>query len=190
MYNHRTPGAKKALHVQPLSGDRLLRVPASGTSHRYFLRLLPLPPATSPGYFLRLPPPGASSKSCPCTAPACPPALRLSALRLSARLPPARPPHQLSGVRLDHTLANAGVHKLSVALRFHQSRLYQFLHVVRNRRLGDRKPLAQLLIRALLLSAGDRLQDRETARIGERLGDPLELPRRKNARLTGLNIHG
>src|SRR5690606_2811357 len=104
------------------------------------------------------------------TAPAA--SLPVAPTRLTPAVQPLR---QLQRVRLDHARDDARMHVLAILLGLDQSGRDQLLHVVRNGRLRNREELTQLLVRAAVIGLCDLLQQTEPPRIGERLGDALEL---------------
>ncbi len=95
---------------------------------------------------------------------------------------------QLPRVRLEHLGPDRRVHLLPVPLGLHQARPHQLLHVVGNGGLRHRKLMAELLIGALVI-LGDGLEQAEAPRIGERLGDPVELAGGQAGRVGSVGEH-
>jgi hypothetical protein len=86
----------------------------------------------------------------------------------------AGPAQQLGGVCFQHLAPDLAAKILAIPVRFDQPGPHQLLDMMRDRCLGHRKLFPQLATGAFLL-AGDDLEYRHAPRIGQRLGDQLEL---------------
>src|SRR5262245_1949815 len=88
-------------------------------------------------------------------------------------------PAELAHVFVEYGRPDAVVHELPVTPRLDEAGTGQFLQVMRDRRLSNRKAPTQPAT-ADFRPLGDVLQDFESSWIGQRFGDPLEL----------LHVHG
>jgi hypothetical protein len=81
---------------------------------------------------------------------------------------------QLRGIRFQHVTADLTLEVLPFPVRLYQAGPHQLLDVVRDRGLGNGKLLPQLGARAFTLTR-DHLEHGHPTRIGQSLGDQLEL---------------
>jgi hypothetical protein len=95
---------------------------------------------------------------------------------------------QLRGIRLQDLAADQAVEILALAPGFDYAGAHQLLDVVRDGGFGDGKLIPEMLTGATFL-VGDSLEDGDPSRVGQRLGDELELAGRKLAR-SHVGAHG